>query len=204
MADFFLFLRPIDPHGITKKKMNQNLGRALDIVSGFVKEQIQYKSSSYQENKRKDFLDVLLEFEGSRESEPAKISDRDISILMDSAVVKETFRLLPPVPLLLPRRAVRDTEFMGYSIPKDAQVLMNAWAIGRDPETWHDPSSFEPERFLCSDIDIDYRGHQFQLIPFGAGRRIVTPDTMDMGEKLGSVLQKVVPLKVVSIPLTVL
>lgn len=86
------------------------------------------------------------------------------------AVIKETFRLHPPVPLLLPRKAEVDVEIAGYIIPKDAQVLVNAWAIGRDPTKWENPNVFLPERFLDSKIDI--KGHHFELIPFGSGRRI--------------------------------
>ena len=86
------------------------------------------------------------------------------------AVIKETFRLHPPVPLLLPRKAEVDVEIGGYIIPKDAQVLVNAWVIGRDPTKWDNPNIFLPERFLDSEIDI--KGHHFELIPFGSGRRI--------------------------------
>ncbi|KAK7313845.1 hypothetical protein VNO77_39047 [Canavalia gladiata] len=86
------------------------------------------------------------------------------------AVIKETFRLHPPVPLLLPRKAEIDVEIGGYIIPKDAQVLVNAWVIGRDPTKWENPNVFLPERFLDSEIDI--KGHHFELIPFGSGRRI--------------------------------
>lgn len=143
------------------------------------------------------------------------------------AVVKETLRLHPPIPFLIPRRAVRETEFMGYSIPVDTQVLVHAWAIGRDPDFWNDPLSFNPERFL--DSNIDYRGHHFQLIPFGAGRRSCAglpladrmlhlvlgslvhcfewnligdtqPDTIDMSERMGITLKKAVPLKAIPKP----
>ncbi|EXC17810.1 Cytochrome P450 76C4 [Morus notabilis] len=86
------------------------------------------------------------------------------------AVVKETFRLHPVVPLLLPRRAETDVEIGGFKIPKGAQIMVNAWAIGRDSGTWEDPNEFKPERFLGSEIDV--RGRSFELIPFGAGRRI--------------------------------
>lgn len=86
------------------------------------------------------------------------------------AVIKETLRLHPPIPFLIPRRAMEDTDFQGYHIPKDTQVLVNAWAIGRDPEVWDEPWSFKPERFLGS--TVDYKGQNYELIPFGAGRRM--------------------------------
>ncbi|XP_045800445.1 geraniol 8-hydroxylase-like [Trifolium pratense] len=86
------------------------------------------------------------------------------------AVIKETFRLHPAVPLLLPRKAEIDVQIGDYIIPKDAQVLVNAWVIGRDPNKWDNPNVFLPERFLDSEIDV--KGHHFELIPFGSGRRI--------------------------------
>lgn len=86
------------------------------------------------------------------------------------AVIKETLRLHPPIPFLVPRKAIHDTKFMGYNIPKNTQLFINVWAIGRDPECWEDPSCFQPERFLGS--KIEYKGQHFELIPFGAGRRI--------------------------------
>ncbi|KAG6708995.1 hypothetical protein I3843_06G103800 [Carya illinoinensis] len=86
------------------------------------------------------------------------------------AIVKETFRLHPAAPLLLPRKAKADAEINGYTIPKGAQVLVNAWAIGRDPSLWDNANSFMPERFLG--LEIDVKGRNFELIPFGGGRRI--------------------------------
>ena len=86
------------------------------------------------------------------------------------AIIKETFRLHPAIPLLLPRKAGADVEMGGFRIPKGAQVLINAWAIGRDPSIWEDPDTFAPERFLGSEVDAG--GRNFVLIPFGGGRRI--------------------------------
>ncbi|WOH10598.1 hypothetical protein DCAR_0730067 [Daucus carota subsp. sativus] len=85
------------------------------------------------------------------------------------AVIKETLRLHPPIPLLVPRSAREDVKLNGYDIAAGTMVIINAWAIGRDPATWNKPEQFEPERFLNS--SIDFKGHDFQLIPFGAGRR---------------------------------
>ncbi|XP_074321252.1 cytochrome P450 736A117-like [Silene latifolia] len=86
------------------------------------------------------------------------------------AVIKETLRLHPSIPLLVPRLSTQDAKINGYDIPSGTLVINNAWAIQRNPASWDDPEEFIPERFLnCS---TDYRGQDFELIPFGAGRRI--------------------------------
>ncbi|XP_022774918.1 cytochrome P450 CYP736A12-like [Durio zibethinus] len=84
-------------------------------------------------------------------------------------VVKESFRLHPVVPLLLPHASMEDCIVNGYHIPKNSRIFINAWAIGRDQKVWTDAEKFYPERFVGSDIDL--RGRNFQLIPFGSGRR---------------------------------
>ncbi|XP_024025585.1 cytochrome P450 71A1 [Morus notabilis] len=86
------------------------------------------------------------------------------------AVIKETFRLHPPAPVLVPRESLEHVVIDGYDIPIKTRIFVNAWAIGRDPETWEDPETFKPERFL--DSLIDFKGQDFELIPFGAGRRM--------------------------------
>ncbi|XP_076947555.1 6,7,8-trihydroxycoumarin synthase-like [Bidens hawaiensis] len=87
------------------------------------------------------------------------------------AVIKETLRLYPPAPLLVPRETREDTIIHGYKIKQKSLVYINAWAIGRDPKSWDNPEEFNPERFLGG-CDIDFKGNDFELIPFGAGRRI--------------------------------
>ncbi|KAH0921480.1 hypothetical protein HID58_021498 [Brassica napus] len=137
------------------------------------------------------------------------------------AVVKETFRLHPPVPFLLPREAETDVEIFGYLVPKDAQVLVNVWAIGRDPGVWENPTRFEPERFLGKEIDV--KGKDYELTPFGAGRRICPglplavkmvslmlvsliysfdwklPNAVDMDETFGITLHKSNPLHAIPV-----
>jgi geraniol 8-hydroxylase len=144
------------------------------------------------------------------------------------AIVKETMRIHPPAPLLLPRTVETDVEVYGYTVPQGAQVLVNAWAIGHDPSVWENPTSFMPERFL--DLDIDVRGRDFELIPFGGGRRIcpglslairvvphmlgslinsfdwkleggIKPEELDMDDKFGLTVQKAQPLRVVPLPM---
>ncbi|XP_047959799.1 cytochrome P450 71A6-like [Salvia hispanica] len=86
------------------------------------------------------------------------------------AAIKEGLRLHAPTPLLLPREPTRDTKVLGYDVARGTQVMINAWAINKDPASWgEDAEEFRPERFLDSSVDL--RGQHLQFIPFGAGRR---------------------------------
>ncbi|XP_027120267.1 norfluorocurarine oxidase-like [Coffea arabica] len=143
------------------------------------------------------------------------------------AVIKETLRLHTPVPLLVPRESIRDVKVMGYDIPKSTQVFVNAWAIARDPMLWENPEEFRPERFL--DSSLDFRGLNFELIPFGAGRRIcpgiyfaisvnelalaklvnkfnftlpdgIKPNDLDMTEAPGVTIHRKLPLHAIATP----
>ncbi|PON72327.1 Cytochrome P450, E-class, group I, partial [Parasponia andersonii] len=85
-------------------------------------------------------------------------------------VIKETLRLHPPVPFLVPRKTLSSVELGGYNIPKHTTVYINAWAIQRDPSEWDKPEEFVPERFLNNPIDFNI-AKDFEYIPFGVGRR---------------------------------
>ncbi|KAI3837282.1 hypothetical protein MKW92_019274 [Papaver armeniacum] len=142
------------------------------------------------------------------------------------AIVKETLRLHPPGPFLVPHKAEIDVKFHDFIIPKGTQILVNAWAISRDPTIWTEPSCFRPERFL--DSKIDYKGQDFEFIPFGSGRRIcpglplahrmvhlmmglllqsfnwelengLNPEDLDMEEEFGLTLVKANRLRVIPI-----
>ena len=86
-------------------------------------------------------------------------------------VIKETLRLHPAAPLLLPRECRSPCEVLGFAVPKGAMVLVNAWAIGRDPKHWDAPEEFIPERFQQQG-GRDFKGTDFEFVPFGGGRRI--------------------------------
>lgn len=147
------------------------------------------------------------------------------------AIVKETFRLHPSTPLSLPRIASESCEINGYFIPKGSTLLVNVWAIARDPNEWADPLEFRPERFLPGGEKpkVDVKGNDFEVIPFGAGRRICagmslgirmvqlmtaalihsfnwalptgqTPENLNMEEAFGLTLQRADPLVVHPIP----
>ncbi|GLT60122.1 hypothetical protein SLA2020_329030 [Shorea laevis] len=142
-------------------------------------------------------------------------------------VTKEAMRLHPPTPLMLPHRAHDNVKIGGYDIPKGSNVHVNVWAIARDPAVWKDPEEFRPERFLEEDVDI--KGHDFRLLPFGAGRRVcpgaqlglnlvtsmmghllhhfcwkpvdgVKPEDIDMFENPGLVAYMRTPLEAVATP----
>ena len=90
-------------------------------------------------------------------------------------VIKETLRLHPPGPLLLPRECREQCKVLGYDVPRGTQVLVNVWAIGRDPRYWPggSPEEFRPERFGDGEpaAALDFKGTDYELLPFGAGRR---------------------------------
>lgn len=83
--------------------------------------------------------------------------------------LKETLRLHPPIPLLLHETA-EEAEVAGYYIPARSRVMINAWAIGRDKNSWDEPEAFKPSRFLKPGA-ANFNGSNFEFIPFGSGRR---------------------------------
>ncbi|OEL35595.1 4-hydroxyphenylacetaldehyde oxime monooxygenase [Dichanthelium oligosanthes] len=85
-------------------------------------------------------------------------------------VVKETFRMHPPLTLLLPRETIQQVNITGYDVPANTRIIVNAWAISGDPHIWKDPEEFNPERFVRS--NTDFNGTHFEFMPFGSGRRI--------------------------------
>ncbi|GMH28086.1 hypothetical protein Nepgr_029929 [Nepenthes gracilis] len=132
-------------------------------------------------------------------------------------VIKETLRLHPAAPLLLPRESIDRCKIYEYEIPTKSRVLVNAWAIHRDPNLWPDPERFDPERFAVKPADM--KGTDFVYLPFGTGRRMCpgmsfglanvdlplavllfhfdwtlsdgsSPEDLDMAEVLGTVVRR--------------
>ncbi|GMY11273.1 cytochrome P450 71AU50-like [Fagus crenata] len=219
MGDYIPYVASLDLQGLTKR-----MKAVSKIFDDFLEKVIDEHVQSKEENKTKDFVDVMLGIMGSEESEyrierpnikaiildmlaasmdtsataidwiltelikhprimkkvqkelenmvglerMVEESDLDSLEYLDM-VVKETMRLHPVAPLLIPHEAMEDCTINGYHIPRKSRILINVWAIGRDPSVWHEPEKFFPERFVGTNIDL--RGHDFQLIPFGSGRR---------------------------------
>nr|XP_011463752.1 PREDICTED: flavonoid 3',5'-hydroxylase-like [Fragaria vesca subsp. vesca] len=140
------------------------------------------------------------------------------------AVMKETLRLHPALPLLVPHCPSETCTVGGYTIPKGSRIFVNVWAIHRDPSCWENPLEFDPTRFL--DGKWDYSGSDFKYFPFGSGRRICSGvalaermvmhslatllhsfdwkvpqgETLDLSEKFGIVLKKKISLVAIPTP----
>ncbi|KAI0504312.1 hypothetical protein KFK09_015264 [Dendrobium nobile] len=142
-------------------------------------------------------------------------------------VIKESLRLHPPAPLLVPRETLESCNVEGYDIPSKTRVFINAAAISMDPKTWENPNEFWPERFTLSGTDL--KGQDFNYVPFGIGRRScpgvdfatvlvelvlanllhcfewslpdgMKPEDIDMGEACGLTIHKKMPLCMVAKP----
>ncbi|KAL1819504.1 hypothetical protein ACET3Z_014373 [Daucus carota] len=286
VADFFPVLRRLDPQGI-RRKTQYHVNQAFEIAGGFLKDRLNENKEIFVE-KKKDFLDVLLDYNGDGVEGPLKFSPTTINVIVFEmftagtdtttstlewamaellhnptilekvqkelraltlhppntkpterdfeklpylqAVIKETLRLHPPLPFLVPHKAMDSCNMLGYHIAKESQVLVNVWAIGRDPNTWIDPLAFKPERFLDPKMQqVDYKGQNFEFLPFGSGRRMcpaiplasrllplalgsvllafdwiledgIKPGDMDMSERMGITLRKAVPVKAIPVP----
>ncbi|TVU17655.1 hypothetical protein EJB05_33703, partial [Eragrostis curvula] len=143
------------------------------------------------------------------------------------AVVRETLRLHPVVPLV-PNEAEATVEIHGHAVPKGCTVLVNLWAVHRDPAAWPEPDRFIPERFLGRNEDGFLGTTEFDLIPFSAGRRVCLglplatrmvhamlgsllhrfewalppgeANVVDMSDRLGLTMTMATPLRAIAVP----
>ncbi|KAM0877978.1 hypothetical protein ACQ4PT_035163 [Festuca glaucescens] len=120
---------------------------------------------------RKAQAEVREAFEGQH-----RLTEDDVGRLSYlHLVIREALRLHVPLPFLVPRQCREPCDVMGYHIPEGTRVLVNAWALGRDGAYWEDAEAFRPERFAGETgaaAAVDFKGGDFEFIPFGAGRRI--------------------------------
>ncbi|XP_015952541.2 cytochrome P450 93B16-like [Arachis duranensis] len=229
VSDFLEFLKVLDLQGFKKRAMqiHKRYDALLEkIISD--RENLRRKKGcdDDDDNKVKDFLDVLLDVSDDKDSEVELTRNHIKSFILDCftaatdttaisvewsiaelfnnprvlkkaqeevdrisrnqrlvcendtsnlpyihAIIKETLRLHPPIPLLM-RKGINDSVISGYNIPKGSILCINIWAMGRDPTIWDSPLEFRPERFLEGQGNaLDIKGQHFELLPFGTGRR---------------------------------
>ncbi|KAJ0559093.1 putative geraniol 8-hydroxylase [Helianthus annuus] len=198
IADLFPVLKPLDPQNI-RKHGKAAYGWLDKVTEGFITERLKnresklprfgdmldslldYTGTETSSNTTEWAMTELLlnpdMFSRVRKKvsttvgEDGKIKEAkllDLPYLQ--AVIKETMRLHLPVPLLVPHKTDTSVKLGEYFVPKNTQILVNAWAMARDPRYWETPTMFKPERFLGN--EIDYKGQHFEFIPFGSGRRM--------------------------------
>lgn len=102
-----------------------------------------------------------------------RVEESDIKKLTYfQAIIKESLRLYPAGQLLAPRESLEDCVVGGYYILKGTRLMVNLSKVHRDPQVWPNPNEFQPERFLTSHKDVDIKGKNYELMPFGSGRRM--------------------------------
>ncbi|KAG5572554.1 hypothetical protein H5410_062320 [Solanum commersonii] len=254
MVDYFPLLKGIDPQWINRNSFT-TYEKLLWIFRGFIDQRLEQRNISTTVRSTNDFLDVLLNIseEEKKGDANAILMDRNqiqhlcLDIFVSgsdssSAVLEWAMLELMKNPETMKRAKAELAEVVGdehktieekdvgrlpYLQCIGSQVLVNVWAIGRDPDIWEDPLAFKPERFWDS-INLDFHDNNFELIPFGVGRRMCVglplairaiPSMLgsllnsfdwtleeniapkDLEEKFGLILAKSRPLRLVPIPL---
>ncbi|KAL6903643.1 hypothetical protein ACP4OV_004456 [Aristida adscensionis] len=163
-----------EEYGLTR---NQMKGILLDVFFGGIETSASLLEFTMAELMRRPEAMKKLQAEVRRsvpEGQEAVTEDDLADAAYLRAVIKETLRLHPVAPLVAPHFSMAGCVVDGYAIPAGVRVLVNAWAMGRDARLWEDAEEFVPERFVAGGAaaDVSFRGSDFQLLPFGAGRRM--------------------------------
>ncbi|KAL0378821.1 UNVERIFIED_CONTAM: cytochrome [Sesamum radiatum] len=172
--------------------------RVRKLVKGII-EQHKAKNQSENVSDTSDFVDILLSLDGDEKLDEedmiavlweeldgaAALTDADLAALPYlQAVVKETLRVHPPGPLLSwARLSTSDVKLSnGMVVPAATTAMVNMWAITHDSAVWEDPLEFKAERFVAAmgGTDVDVRGSDLRLAPFGAGRRVCPGKNLGM------------------------
>ncbi|CAN1273719.1 Cytochrome P450 82A4 [Linum perenne] len=171
-----------------EKAMRKTAEEMDDVVGGWLKEhKAKRDSSGGVKAEEEDFMDVILNVlddEGSidgRDSDTTnkatclerQVQESDLhNLVYLKAIVNETLRLYPAAPLSVPHQSMEDCTVAGHLVHKGTRLIVNISKIQRDPQVWPNPDEFQPERFLTTHKNVDVKGQNFELIPFGSGRRM--------------------------------
>ncbi|KAH0777140.1 hypothetical protein KY290_008551 [Solanum tuberosum] len=170
MVDVLLQL--VDDPNLEVKITTDNLmGLILDLLAGGTDTSATTVEWAFQELMRNpNMIEKATEELDRTIGKRRWVEEEDLSQLpYIEAIIKETFRLHPLAPLIPPHYSIEECNVAGYNVPKGTMVFVNIWSLGRNPNYWDRPEEFIPERFLENDINI--KGNNFTMLPFGSGRR---------------------------------
>ncbi|CAN4079609.1 unnamed protein product [Withania somnifera] len=225
LADYFHVLKRMDPQGI-RRRIGKHFGKLLQQIQGLINERLDQRTTTTTRGSTDDLFAAgtdtssnTLEWAMVKVMRKPHIMRKAKAIGQGKAIeetdVAQTLRMHPPVTFLIRK------------VDQNVEVL-HVWSIDSDPAIWEDPLAFKPERFWGSKMEVC--GQDFELIPFGAGRRIcpglplatrilsvmlgsllnsfdrkaegnIAPEDLDVEEKFGITLARSRPLRAVPIPL---
>ncbi|PHT53790.1 hypothetical protein CQW23_08252 [Capsicum baccatum] len=177
IGDFMPWLAWVNRFNGLNAKVDKVAAEFSAFLEGVIEEHRETKIDD-EEEESADFVDILLQVQKENKSGFKVEMDSIKAFIMDmfsagtdttSTLLEWTMNELMRNPKTLRKLREEDTKVLGYDVAAGTQVFVCPWAISRDPTIWENPEEFQPERFL--DSSVDYKGLDFGLIPFGAGRR---------------------------------
>ncbi|KAF7844708.1 geraniol 8-hydroxylase-like [Senna tora] len=243
VVDFFSMLRVFDPQR-ARARMNGYFGKLIEFLDGIIDERLRLRASEIMESKGCNYvLDSLIQLmmeENSQVSRPLVLHLLlDLFVAgMDTTSSTVEWTMAELLCNLNKLKTARQDLHKGEPFEEshisrlpflkavNSQILINVWAMGRDPSVWENPNQFMPEKFLGN--EIDFKGQDFELLSFGAGRRMCPglpltnktvhailasilhyydwklangskAENMDMAEKFRVAMNKAIPLRAIPI-----
>ncbi|CAF2052419.1 unnamed protein product [Brassica napus] len=191
LGDYLPFWRWVDPYGCEKemKDVEKRVDKFHTKITEEHRRTKREREDNNNDNGEMDFVEVLLSLPGDNGKEHIEIkaliqwdmiaAATDTSAVtnewaMAESILRETFRMHPAGPFLIPHESVRPTTVNGYYIPAKTRVFINTHGLGRNTKIWDDIDEFRPERHWPVDgsgrVEIS-RGADYKILPFSAGKR---------------------------------
>ncbi|KAK6116265.1 hypothetical protein DH2020_049987 [Rehmannia glutinosa] len=176
IAEVLLDMQKSEPAYYTDEMIRNLLLVLLQAGSDTTANTLEWAFSLLLDNPRA-FSKARLEIDHLVGRKKRLINESDLAKLPYlHCIIKETLRLHPPGPLLLPHESSADCTVGGFWVPRGTILLVNVWHIQNSPEVWEDPRQFKPERFR--DFEGGKNGCEF--LPFGSGRRACPGENLAM------------------------